>query len=189
MIRAGVCLLEGGVVKYTITVKNDGPATASGVVVQQYLSEEFPFANASSNNGACDEATGKWKLADALAPGTSAVLTLTFDTRGCEGGSITNTATIAAADQHSSSDSEGVTSTVELEQCATPPVSPAASEPPAPTALVPSADATTASANPTKDELASTGFDAKMLGVLALLIALLGAGIMLTARRRRSSRH
>lgn len=60
---------------YTITVKNNGPADASGVVVTDLLPAGLVFASASATQGSYNSTTGNW-MVGALANGASVTLTL-----------------------------------------------------------------------------------------------------------------
>ena len=64
-------------IDYTITVKNDGPATATGVSVAAGLPEGFVFSGASSSQGNYGLFFEKWEVGT-LAAGQSASLNLTL---------------------------------------------------------------------------------------------------------------
>ncbi|MEX2453681.1 MAG: malectin domain-containing carbohydrate-binding protein [Rhodospirillaceae bacterium] len=74
----------GDTVTFTITVMNDGPDAASGVVIEHLLGDGFDLDEASiaESLGAFDDATGLWAAGD-LAAGASA--TLTFNAIVLEG--------------------------------------------------------------------------------------------------------
>ena len=94
---------EGGNVVFTLTVTNtDGAYTATGIQVTDLLSD-YGFTYVSDVPQApttYDSASGVWDIG-ALAPSASVTLTLTGSVPAGSGGStLTNTATITAADQY-----------------------------------------------------------------------------------------
>ncbi len=60
---------------YTITVKNNGPADAAGIVVNDLLPAGLVFGSATATQGTYNSTTGNWTVG-ALANGASATLTL-----------------------------------------------------------------------------------------------------------------
>jgi uncharacterized repeat protein (TIGR01451 family) len=96
-------------VTFTITVHNGGPNDASGVVVDDALPAGLNFVSATPSQGSYDAGTGLWTVG-ALGSGAQATLTMVA-TVGLPG-ELTNTASIAASDQHDpnpANDSGGVT--------------------------------------------------------------------------------
>jgi uncharacterized repeat protein (TIGR01451 family) len=69
----------GDNVTFTITVFNQGPSDATGVIVEDQLPSGFDFISASS--GAYSNTTGEWNIGD-LAAGASATLTITVEVLG-----------------------------------------------------------------------------------------------------------
>ncbi|MBO9662261.1 DUF11 domain-containing protein, partial [Dokdonella sp.] len=99
----------GANVSFTITVRNAGPNDATGVVIDDPLPAGLNFVSATATVGSYDAATGMWTLGD-LAAAAEATLTIVA-TVGMPG-ELTNTATVAASDQHDpnpANDSGGVT--------------------------------------------------------------------------------
>ena len=90
---------EGQTVTFTVTLTNVGPDAASGVSVSDPLPAGLTFSSATPSVGSYDTGTGIWTVG-ALAAGGSATLSLaaTVDA-GTAAQTITNTATVAAADQ------------------------------------------------------------------------------------------
>ena len=86
----------GDTVTYTLTLVNDGPATATDVEVADVLPTGVTFATSSASQGAYDDATTTWAVGDVIAGGT-ATLTLLADVTGT--GVITNTAEVVSVDQ------------------------------------------------------------------------------------------
>ena len=68
-------VLEGDQVTFTITVVNNGPATATGVSVSDPLSEGFLLVSATPSQGVYTAASGMWDVGT-LANGEIATLTL-----------------------------------------------------------------------------------------------------------------
>lgn len=84
-------------VVYTVTVDNDGPNSASNLVVQDLLPEGLTFVNANASQGVYDSVTGRWSVGS-VAPGATPSLQLEATVESP--GSKTNTAEIIAVDQH-----------------------------------------------------------------------------------------
>ena len=88
--------VAGGLVTYTVTVVNDGPDTATGVVVTDAVPVGTTFVAASPSQGTYTAATGRWSVG-ALGPAAGATLQLTATVD--QPGASTNTAEVTAADQ------------------------------------------------------------------------------------------
>ncbi|HEX2912658.1 MAG TPA: SBBP repeat-containing protein [Chloroflexia bacterium] len=86
----------GDLVKYTVTVSNNGPAAATNVKITDQPPSGLTAVKATVTMGTYDPASGLWTIAS-LPAGQSAVLTLEA-TIG-QAGSLTNTATLTALDQ------------------------------------------------------------------------------------------
>lgn len=84
-------------VTFTITVKNEGPNTATNVAVADALPAGLTFQTYATASGVYNSATGVWTVGT-LAAGASATLSLaaTVSTPGVK----TNTAQVSAADQY-----------------------------------------------------------------------------------------
>ena len=67
--------LEGDQVTFTVTVVNNGPATATGVTVSDPLPAGLVFVSATPSHGSYSAATGAWDVGT-LTNGESATLTL-----------------------------------------------------------------------------------------------------------------
>ena len=103
--------IEGATIVYTLTVTNSGPSDASGVSVNDTLPAGVTYV---SDDGAGAYAAGVWTVG-ALANGASATLNITAAVdAGTAGSTITNTATVSAAetDPNSANDSASVDITV-----------------------------------------------------------------------------
>ena len=85
----------GDQVTFTVTLRNLGPDTATGVIVDDPLPPGLTFVGAVASQGAYDDATGDWTVGT-LADGATETLALTatVDTLG----EITNTASVSASD-------------------------------------------------------------------------------------------
>ncbi len=86
--------LQSEQVVFTITVMNNGPSDATGVVVEDQLPAGLNFV--SANSTAYDSGTGLWTVGE-LVSGRSAMLLLTASVDAQ--GSLTNTARVHTADQ------------------------------------------------------------------------------------------
>src|SRR5207248_441930 len=82
----------GDTLTYTVTVGNNGPANATGVVATDILPGALNFISASSTRGSYATTTGMWTIGD-LVNGSSTALTLVATiTDNSQGQKITNTA-------------------------------------------------------------------------------------------------
>ncbi|WP_106815001.1 DUF7507 domain-containing protein [Microbacterium timonense] len=79
-----------GQAAFVITVRNDGPSAAAGVVVDEVPSVGLIITDATPSTGTWSAVDGRWTVGT-LAPGATATLDLTA--RVVETGTITNTAT------------------------------------------------------------------------------------------------
>ncbi len=86
----------GGNVIYTITVRNTGPAGATGIVAREQLPAGLTFVSATPSQGTYDAATGNWAVG-ALANAATATLNLTATVMGTQ--PIINVAEITKSDQ------------------------------------------------------------------------------------------
>jgi uncharacterized repeat protein (TIGR01451 family) len=69
--------LIGDTLTFTVTIFNDGPGSAMGVVVRDHLPANATFVSAIPSQGTFNEATGQWLVGD-LPPNTQQTLVLTF---------------------------------------------------------------------------------------------------------------
>ena len=90
----------GTSVTYTLTVTNEGPSPATGVVAQDKLPSGVTFVSAEGD-GSYDAASGKWDLSgEVIEKGATRTLLITVTVDASAAGSVvTNTATIEAQDQ------------------------------------------------------------------------------------------
>lgn len=89
-------VVVGNNVTFTVTVTNDGPSGATGVVVEDQLPSGISFVNSSASQGSYSSGNGLWDVGS-IGSGSSATLTLTG--RVDVAGPKTNTAQVFAADQ------------------------------------------------------------------------------------------
>jgi uncharacterized repeat protein (TIGR01451 family) len=89
--------LTDGVV-YTIVVTNDGPDTATGVVVNDRMPAGLRFVNATTSQGRFNERTGDWTVGT-LLNGASATLTIFAILTVPGDDMVENTAQVAKSDQ------------------------------------------------------------------------------------------
>ena len=90
----------GTSVTYTLTVTNEGPSPATGVIAQDKLPSGVTFEYADGD-GTYDAASGKWDLSgEVIEKGATRTLRITVIIRASAAGSVvTNTATIEKQDQ------------------------------------------------------------------------------------------
>ncbi len=90
----------GTSVTYTLTLTNEGPSPATGVVAQDKLPSGVTFVSAQGD-GSYDAASGKWDLStEVIEKDASRTLLITVTVDASAAGSVvTNTATIEAQDQ------------------------------------------------------------------------------------------
>ena len=90
----------GTSVTYTLTLTNEGPSPATGVVAQDKLPSGVTFVSAEGD-GSYDAASGKWDLStEVIEKDASRTLRITVTVDASAAGSVvTNTATIEAQDQ------------------------------------------------------------------------------------------
>ena len=90
----------GTSVTYTLTLTNEGPSPATGVVAQDKLPSGVTFVSAQGD-GSYDAASGKWDLSsEVIEKGASRTLRITVTIDASAAGSVvTNTATIEKQDQ------------------------------------------------------------------------------------------
>ena len=90
----------GTSVTYTLTLTNEGPSPATGVIAQDKLPSGVTFVSAQGD-GTYDAASGKWDLsAEVIEKGATRTLRITVTIDASAAGSVvTNTATIEKQDQ------------------------------------------------------------------------------------------
>ena len=90
----------GTSVTYTLTLTNEGPSPATGVVAQDKLPSGVTFVSAEGD-GTYDAASGKWDLStEVIEKGATRTLHITVTVDASAAGSVvTNTATIEKQDQ------------------------------------------------------------------------------------------
>jgi large repetitive protein len=106
--------IVGEQITYTITLSNNGPSTATGVVVNDLLPAGVSFAAGSVDQGSYDPNTGVW-IVGTVSPGSTETLTIIADV--ISPAAQTNTATASqsgASDPDTSNDSASVTETPPL---------------------------------------------------------------------------
>jgi uncharacterized repeat protein (TIGR01451 family) len=90
---------EGGTVRYTVVLTNDGPDRATNVQVNHVLPAGVTFVSSSSTRGVYVHHTGVWALAE-IADGASETLTITARIdAGTDGSRIVDSARVAYLDQ------------------------------------------------------------------------------------------
>jgi uncharacterized repeat protein (TIGR01451 family) len=94
----------GGSYAYTLLVTNNGPSTATGVVVTDLLPAEVSFDSGSTSQGSVSESAGTvTALVGTLASGASATITLNVTAADSARGTITNTATVVGNETETNS--------------------------------------------------------------------------------------
>ncbi|MFC1848481.1 PKD domain-containing protein, partial [Chloroflexota bacterium] len=90
---------EGDTITYTITLTNNGPDTATNIIISDLLPSGVTYSSHTPSQGTYDSGSGAWSVGS-LANGASATLTIsaTVDS-GTAGQTITNTASVSSVDQ------------------------------------------------------------------------------------------
>jgi uncharacterized repeat protein (TIGR01451 family) len=86
----------GDTITYTVTLINNGPDTATNVVVRDVLSSGVSFRSSSVTLGSYDPVSGNW-IVGTVAAGATGVLTITVLVTSPN--PLTNTATVSHSDQ------------------------------------------------------------------------------------------
>jgi uncharacterized repeat protein (TIGR01451 family) len=107
--------IAGANVRFTLTLRNTGPAAATGVTVNDLLPTGLGFVAATPSAGSYTAGSGVWNIG-ALAAGSSATLQLEATVSGT--GSITNVARVASADQFDPNSRPGNDNPLEDDQAA-----------------------------------------------------------------------
>ena len=89
---------EGSQFSYILTIVNDGPDDATGIIVTDNLPPEVNFVSSLTVDGSYSDGTGEWLVGD-LAIGESASLTIIVTSTETSGTVITNFASVTAVDQ------------------------------------------------------------------------------------------
>ncbi|HEX9922963.1 MAG TPA: DUF11 domain-containing protein, partial [Anaerolineae bacterium] len=90
---------ENDIIEFTVTVINNGPTPATGVILSDPLPAGVTFDTASPTQGSYDANTGAWEVGPLAVNGTATlILTATVDA-GTAGQTIINTAGISASNQ------------------------------------------------------------------------------------------
>jgi uncharacterized repeat protein (TIGR01451 family) len=104
---------EGSNITYTVTVTNNGPSNATGVVLTDTLGANLRFVSATASQGTFTQSGGviTFNLGGVAAAGTA---TLTVTAQALEDGNLTNTASVTSnlADSNSSNNSMTATTPV-----------------------------------------------------------------------------
>ncbi|SNR15460.1 conserved protein of unknown function [Tenacibaculum jejuense] len=113
--------LVGDEITFVLTVRNDGPQTATGVEVTDLLPSGYDFQTFSSSTGTYNETTGVWTVGN-LATGD--VETLLIDVRVNPTGVYLNTAEVSASNvvDSDSTPGNGVTTEDDYAEAVTVPV-------------------------------------------------------------------
>ncbi|RQP13817.1 MAG: DUF11 domain-containing protein, partial [Parapedobacter sp.] len=83
-------------VTFTLTVVNNGPSDATGVVVSDLLPDGYLFVSSNPSTGSYDDGTGEWTIGDLSADAGSNTATLSIVAEVQPTGNYTNTATISS---------------------------------------------------------------------------------------------
>ena len=94
----------GGSFTYTLTVTNDGPSTANGVVVTDVLPAGVSFDTGSASQGTVTESSGTVTAnVGTLASGASATITLNVDVDNSARGTLTNAVSVTSTETDTNS--------------------------------------------------------------------------------------
>jgi uncharacterized repeat protein (TIGR01451 family) len=99
----------GDNVIFTITLTNNGPWDATGIIVSDVLPTGVTYVSNSASQGSYGSSTGKWTM-DSLSNGSSATLTITASVnQGTGGQTISNTASVTADQEDNNSANNSAT--------------------------------------------------------------------------------
>jgi uncharacterized repeat protein (TIGR01451 family) len=87
-------------VTYTLTVTNNGPADATGVVLTDVLPSGATFVSSTTATGSFNSGTGAWTIGN-LANGSSVTLSIIAQATAAKGTQVTNTATVTGTEDDS----------------------------------------------------------------------------------------
>lgn len=87
----------GSNVTFTITARNNGPATAAGVQVTDLLPTGYAFVSATPSRGTYSSGTGLWAMGTLTANGAGSTATLSIVATVLPTGTYNNTAAISGA--------------------------------------------------------------------------------------------
>jgi uncharacterized repeat protein (TIGR01451 family) len=90
---------ENDSLRYTLTVANNGPDGATGVVISDTLPLSLTFVVSSSTQGEYDNLSGLWTVGNLLNNQSATLILTATVNEGLVGQTITNTAVISALDQ------------------------------------------------------------------------------------------
>ena len=106
----------GQSINYTITAKNNGPATASGVVVTDTLPKNIGFGSATSSQGTCAQRPHSQSVdCNVGTMASGATVTITIVAKPTVKGTFVNTATISATsptDPNTANNTSSITTNV-----------------------------------------------------------------------------
>jgi uncharacterized repeat protein (TIGR01451 family) len=90
---------EDQTIDFTISVRNDGPGNATGLILEDKLPAGLTYDSQSATSGNYNGATGEWNIGS-LPSGVTAVLDLSVTLDAGTGGTqITNTVSVKEVDQ------------------------------------------------------------------------------------------
>ncbi|MET1259864.1 gliding motility-associated C-terminal domain-containing protein [Flagellimonas sp. DF-77] len=112
----------GETVEFTIELTNDGPSTASGIEVSDFLPSGYTYVSNTATAGNYDSNSGLWRLNGTLAVGTTETLKIQAIVN--PSGDYVNSAEIVASDtmDADASPNNGVTTEDDYDEVATVPV-------------------------------------------------------------------
>ena len=103
----------GSTLKYTVTVTNNGPSSATNVAIKDLLPASVTYTSSTPSQGTYSNSTGLWSVGT-IANGSSATLQIAVIVN--TGGPITNTAEVSASDQPDPNSTPGNNNPAENDQ-------------------------------------------------------------------------
>ena len=95
-VSAAATIAAGENLAYTVTVTNDGPSNASGVVAANILAAKVTYQSSTASTGSYNSGTDQWSVGS-LAAGSSAQLTLVVKVSSDATGNLTHQVSVTGS--------------------------------------------------------------------------------------------
>lgn len=104
---------EGDAIVYTLTVKNNGPSTATGVSITDNLPTGVTYTGHATVNGTFNSGAGIWSIGS-LAKGSEAALSISATVNNGSGGTTITNTTLAASANYNDPNTANNTSSISI---------------------------------------------------------------------------